>query len=95
MRKSDTLAGAAMASGAAALLLGLLMLNGLVPMTGPLKLAFEGISFLGALLLAVCIVRSTRKARWTITLLGYLTAVSVLVVLVQYQFGCATAGKCF
>ncbi len=95
MRKSEILAGATIASGSAALILGFLMLNGGMPISGALMLAFEGISLLGALLLAICIFRSTHKAAWIITALGYVLAISVMLVLVRYQFGCATAGKCF
>lgn len=95
MPKVGTVAGAAIASGTAALILGLLLLNSGVPITRNLVLAFQGVSLLGALLLAVCIFRSTQKAGWTMTALGYGLAISAMMVLVQYQFGCTSAGKCF
>ena len=95
MPKEGNVAGATIASGTAALILGLLLLNSGVPITGNLILAFQGISLLGALLLALCIFRSAHKAVWMITALGYILAISVVMVLIQYQFGCETAGKCF
>lgn len=95
MPKAGTVAGAAIASGAAALVLGLLLLNSGAPINGNLIRAFQGLSLLGALLLALCIFRSAHRAVWIIIALGYVLAISAVMLLVQYQFGCATAGKCF
>ncbi|OGN44414.1 MAG: hypothetical protein A2623_08425 [Caulobacterales bacterium RIFCSPHIGHO2_01_FULL_70_19] len=85
----------AIAFSAAAVVVGLLLLNGGLDLKRSGMTLFEGLSLLAGVLAIAAIIRhQPRLVWWAATGVFALTAV-VLAVMVRYQLGCAERGACF
>lgn len=89
------LASAAIALSVAALVVGLLLLNGGLLLTRSGRAWFEGLCLAGGALGVAAIIRHRPQPAWYGAAAAFGLAALVLAVMVRYQLGCAEQGACF